>query len=208
MADGRDDAAREIAPAKDAQFAPEFAFCAGDADIGGAARDGADHLRRVRLQQMQVDQRIRLAKVLDDRQQCVACVRVRGGDRQPAAGLILQALVGMDEIIDFQQHPAGGGERGVACSGEADNPAADPHQQFRAEFQLQAVDLLADPRLRDVQRLRRAGDAESIVDDGTEKFQLFEPHRLTLLLWLRFIGWMQISRVSRSRRVIGSPSLQ
>ncbi len=69
---GADHAAREVASAKDAQFASELALGAGDADVGGAARDGADHLRRVRLHQMQVDQRIGLAKVLDDRQQGVA----------------------------------------------------------------------------------------------------------------------------------------
>src|SRR4029079_15748096 len=54
------------------------------------------------------------------------------------------------------------------------------HEQRQAQFLLEEPDLLADARLRGVQRLGGGGDVEAVLDDGREITELLQLQGLPL----------------------------
>src|SRR5690606_16502790 len=112
------------------------------------------------LVQVQLDLRIALPELADNRWQHVAGLRVRGADGERAAAvaalLVRQTLDALDLLEDLER-PL---DDLLPRRRDARQGSALAQEDGKAELVLELLELLADPRLRGVQPLRGGGDVQ------------------------------------------------
>ena len=145
----------------------------GEREVQAAVADrGQQRLARV-LGQHQLDPGMRVVERRHGRGEGRR-TRGRGADRDPP---VAQSLDG----VDRGAHAGDGRERGPrvgehrGAGGGRRHPSAAPVKERLTELGLEADDLCADPRLRDVLPPRRGGEA-ALVDDRHEVGELPEFH--------------------------------
>ena len=126
-----------------------------NADVDLAAQRLLGDLQRIALVQDHLDLRVPGREVADDRRQHVACLRVRGRDREHPGVLALEFGADAPQVLDLAQRPARGGDHRRTRRRERRQPLAVADEHRHAELVLELPHLFADPRLRREQRQRR-----------------------------------------------------
>ena len=155
----------------------------GNADVGFAAEQHLGHLLRRSLVQVQLHVGVTAAEVMDGIGQRVACLGMRGRDRQLAGRLLRVFLAHPKQVLGTAQnafddrngHRAGMRERGEALAGT--------HEEFEAQLLFQLADLATDAGLRCVQRPCHFGQVEAASDGLTDRTQLLEIHGVVSGRW-------------------------
>ncbi len=153
---------------------------AHEGDVDPAGPEGGDEARGRLLQQFDLHVRMGAA-VVADRTRHQGVERGRGGE----ADADLADIAARDAQgpglggIDGGEHRAGIVREGAAGLGQR-HPARQALEQGGADLGLEALDLVAQRRLRDVQPLRRPGDAE-IVGHRDEVAKMAKLHRAGIL---------------------------
>ena len=177
MARGHEDHAVPVVARQRGELREVGERLGGDAEVGVAARGLLRHLARVALVQHQPHLGIARGEGLEHGRQHVAGLRVGGGDRELAFVLAAELLGDALQVGHLGERAARGRDDDLAGRGEPREPLAGAHEHLHAELVLELADLLADARLRRVERFRRLGDVEAVVDDGDEVAQLLQVHR-------------------------------
>ena len=147
-----------------------------DADVGIAVAEHGGDLGRAALVQRQAHLGVGLAELGHHVRQHVARLRVRGGDDDLALLAIGELLAEPLDVGRVDQHALDDLHHLLAGVGEAEQPLAAAHEQLDAEFVLQVADVLADARLRGVQRVRHLGQVEVAPHGLADDAQLLEVH--------------------------------
>ncbi|MNM63578.1 hypothetical protein D3C81_749480 [compost metagenome] len=121
--------------------------------------------------------RVLLDEIADHRWQRITGLGVRGGDGQGALLLVGELLGDLLDAFDLAQDLAGGIDDALTRGGDTGQVLAATRKDFNTQFIFEQADLLADPRLRGIQTLRRRGDVEVMVRYFPDVAQLLKLHR-------------------------------
>ncbi|EXI75276.1 MAG: hypothetical protein AW07_01177 [Candidatus Accumulibacter sp. SK-11] len=156
----------------------------GDGDVGLALQRPLGDLRRVALMQRQPHLRMTVDELLDHRRQCIARLRVGGGDDQAARLATGMFLADATDVLCVAQHAPGHLEDCPARLGDRRQPLATALEDAHSEFVLEQPDLLRDSRLRGVERLGGLGHVEAAALDFDDVTQLLQLHGSVKAVWL------------------------
>ena len=148
-----------------------------DRDVGLAGLQQRDDLGRAGLVQHQVHARKGLLEAPHHLGQRVARLGVRGGDHQAAAVAVGELLGDALDVAGVDQHALDDRDQLPARLGQPEQALAAAHEQLDAELVLEILDVLADARLRGVQRIGDLGQVEVLRDRLADDAQLLEVHR-------------------------------
>jgi hypothetical protein len=99
------------------------------------------------------------------------------------------------EVAELPQRPARDGDDRLAGWREGGEPLPLPEEDAHADLVLELPDLLADARLRGVQRGGGVRDVEAVIDDGAQIAELLEVHEA--LAGVRLESFAQARALSR-----------
>ena len=176
MAFLRDDAARDREARQHDEARKRPHGLGAEREIGFVLLDRFADLRRVALLEPQPHARVALDELLDDARQHVARVGVRRRDREVALLLRVVVVVDRVQVVDVVQDPLRDLDHLAAGIGQADDAIPLALEDLEAELRLEQLDLLAHPRLRGVQRVRRGRDVIAVAVHFDDVFQLPELH--------------------------------
>jgi hypothetical protein len=123
-------------------------------------------------------------EVLDDGWQGVARLGMRGGNHQAAGIAVGIFLADAPDVLGFAQHAFGNFEHCPAGFGDRRQALAAPLENGHPEFLFEQPDLLGDPRLRGIQRLRSLRNIETTTRHFDEITELLEFHGIARTNWL------------------------
>ncbi len=159
------------------QVAEQLQRLGGNGEIHGTVGCHFGDLHRRALVHVQGHFRVLLDEAADHRRQRVARLGVGSGDGQRTLLLVGEFLSNLLDALDLAQNLASGVDDALARWGDAGQVLAAAGEDFNPQFILKQADLLADPRLRGVQTLRRRGDVEVMVRHFPDVAQLLKLHR-------------------------------
>ncbi len=99
---------------------------------------------------------------------------MRGRDRKLAFILAAKLVCDPLQVADLDERATRGRDDDRAGRRKLGEPLALADEDFDAELVLELADLLADSRLRRVERFRGVRDVEAVIDDRAEVFELLE----------------------------------
>ena len=126
--------------------------------------------------EVQAHLRIALAELADHVRQHVARLGVGGADREASLPLVAQLRREVADALGLLQDLQRPLDHLLPGGGDAGEIAPLAHEDLKAQLVLQELDLLAHPRLRGVEFVRRGRDIEPALGDGGEVAQLVELH--------------------------------
>jgi hypothetical protein len=145
-----------------------------DGEVDAVERRHLGNLVRGALVQVQLHVRVLAAEIADHARQHIACLRVRGANGQRAAIGLLEILGKGLQRLRFAQHAQRAGGDFLSGRREALERPPVAHEKSQTQLLFEEPDLLADARLRGVQRLGGSGDIEAVLDDGREITELLQ----------------------------------
>jgi hypothetical protein len=102
---------------------------------------------------------------------------MRRRDRQCSGILRLELGADTLEVVELLQRSPGGGDDHLPAGRQRREALALAHEDRHAELVFELPDLLADARLRRVERLCGDRNIEPMVNDRTQVAELLEVHR-------------------------------
>ena len=148
----------------------------GDGDVGLAFQRQLGDLCGMPLVQRQANPGMPVDKVLDHCRQRIARLRMGSGDDQ-AAGVAASVLFAdAPDVLGIAQNAFGNFEHRPAGLGDRRQAFAAALEDGHPEFVFEQPDLLGDPRLRGIKRLRGFGDIETTARHFDEIAELLEFH--------------------------------
>jgi hypothetical protein len=149
----------------------------GQAQHRGLVDQPLGDLARIALVQAQLQARKLLTQARQGRRQHVARLRVRGGDREPAAVLTGEFIADAAQIGHLAQDHIDGAQHRVARFGDVAQALAVAREDVHAEFLLQFEDGLGDAGLRGVQGLGGLGQVQAPASGLGHEAELLQVHR-------------------------------
>ncbi|MNG98126.1 hypothetical protein D3C79_572570 [compost metagenome] len=159
------------------QVAEQLQRLGGNGEIDSAVSGHLGDLHGRALMHVQGHFRVLLDEIADHRWQRITGLGVRGGDGQGALLLVGELLGDLLDAFDLAQDLAGGIDDALTRGGDTGQVLAATRKDFNTQFIFEQADLLADPRLRGIQTLRRRGDVEVVVRHFPDVAQLLKLHR-------------------------------
>jgi hypothetical protein len=128
------------------------------------------------LVEVEAHLRVALPKIAHRARQGITRLRMGGGNRQAAGGLLAEFLSGTLQVLGIVEHVLDDRHDQRAHLGQRRETFAGAHEQVHTEFFLQLADLPTHAGLRGVQHLGHFGEVEAAADRFAHGAQLLKIH--------------------------------
>src|SRR5690606_1802475 len=139
-----------------------------DREIDAIARGEVGDLLRGSLMQVELDLRVALAELANDRGEHVARLGVCRADRQRAAAIAALLFGQPLDALNLPEDAQRALDDALTCRSDSSQRAALAQKDRKAELVFELFELFAHARLGRMEALGRRGDVQVVLDDRCE----------------------------------------